>query len=553
MNQTMRKFREIQAAAAWLCLILALALTVTVAAPAAAQALTFKIANESGRAPQDVYVTVAGEDATYDVPGMVDDAPKKLSEIPGQELTINKLIAGRVYISYGAGVTVSVPFNSPTRFDWAELTVIPSASDVANLTAVDQFGIAMRLDTFNAAGHRLESLGAANSDTIFNALQQVPGGPAATIRDAEGHIIRVLSPLHSASYPDLGPYVRSMAGKTITLHTAFFGNPFTTTVYSGTFAADGSIALHGTTNPLSSAPATIEIPGEELIKDIYTGGNTPNNVEGTIRRDLLAGFSAGFWGGRYGNDALSFCTDPVTTGQGSWCPNGFNQPAFGDARTTLPAFPTCEQYAAVINQYSDVYGNPYSDASKRVTVGLDQPGTGGEVSKLELTILPDSGTSKPVSEGNANCGAGSGEGGEGGGGVPGGDPVPAPGPAPAANPVSTTGPGPVSATSPTPRPTVKFLKRGKFAKGRATARVAQVSCPSACGRIRVVAAKGQKVVGRAKLNVSVTDPWVGIALTGAGRRMLARERSLGVSVTLRVEPVSGPAVQVHRQLTLVAS
>ncbi len=241
----------------------------------------------------------------------------------------------------------------------------------------------MRLDTFNGSGGHLETVGAANSNTIFAALQEIPGGPQSTVRDGNSNILRVLSPLHSSAYPDLGEYVRSLAGETISLHTAFFGSPFTTTHYSGTFAPDGSIVLNGTTNPIGAAPPQIAISGSELIEDIYTGANTPNNVEGAIRRDLLAGFSSGFWNGRYGNDALSFCTDPIVDAQGSYCPHGFNRPGFGEARSALSPFPTCEQYAAVINQHSDVYGNPYSDASKKVAVALDQPVDSGEVAKLQ--------------------------------------------------------------------------------------------------------------------------------------------------------------------------
>jgi hypothetical protein len=69
----------------------------------------------------------------------------KLSAVPkvdgNYQVPVNQLVAGRLYVSYGAGVSVSVPFTSPTRFDWGEMTVIPASSDVANLTRVDMFGI----------------------------------------------------------------------------------------------------------------------------------------------------------------------------------------------------------------------------------------------------------------------------------------------------------------------------------------------------------------------------------------------------------------------------
>ena len=250
------------------------------------------------------------------------------------------------------------------------------------------------------------------ADPIFAALQGIPGGPAATVRDSEGNLLRVLSPLQSSAYPDLGEYVRSMAGKPIALHSTFSGpNPgeLSTSAYTGTFAADGSIALTGTTDGPQTAPGEITIPGDELIEDVYTGKGTPNNFEGQIRHDVLVGFMAGYWDGNYGNDALDFCNpaNRNTAGPQPYCDTGFNQPAFGAARPGLSPFPTCEQYAAVINQYADMYGNPYSDgASGSVTIPIVKSGS-NDVKTLQLTILPDSGSAQPVSGGNSNCGAGS--------------------------------------------------------------------------------------------------------------------------------------------------
>jgi hypothetical protein len=499
--------------------------------PAGASALELQIVDQSGHQPEDVYVTVVGQPGAFDVPGMVNDEPKKLSEIPGQKLTIEKLIAGRVYISYGAGVRQSVSFDSPTRFDWAELTVTPASSDVANLTAVDQFGIGMRLDVYGPSDEHLDWLGDANSDTIFQALQQIPGGPQATVRDGSG-IVRVVSPNKAASaYPDLGDYVRSMSGKTITLHTAFFGSPFTTSEYSGTFAADGSITLSGTSNPAGQAPATIPVGGEGLIDDIYTGANTPNNLEGAIRRDLLAGFSTGLWGGRYGDDALSFCSNPQTTAQGSWCPNGFNKPAFGDARTELSPFPTCEQYAAVINQYADAYGNPYSDASKKVTVSLDPATT----KTLKLTVLPDSGDAQPKASGNPNCGAAS--------------PSSSTPAQPAVSSPSGIAPAVLAPGSPRRRAGVHLRRRVRVK--RRQVEVGRVVCPAACGRIKALARRGHRVVARKIVKRSGRKRRLVLRLTRFGRRALARHRRLRVRLDVWVAPPRRPARHLRRPLVLL--
>ena len=471
-----------------------------------AQALQFKISNQSGQPADKVFVTVAGSDSGFDVPGIPNNVPVTLSSIPGQSFTINKLVSGRVYISYGKGVNLSVPFTSTTRFDWAELTVIPSSSDVANLTAVDQFGIGLKLDTLNGSGMKLETIGSANADTIFNALQKIPGGPDATIRNSSGKIIRVLSPNKSDAYPHLGQYVKSMAGKTVTLHTAFYGDPFTTSEYSGTFASDGSIQLSGLTNPGGMAPADLQFPGNQLIDDIYTGGNTPNNLSGAIYRDLLAGFSTGLWGGKYGNSSLSFCTDPITNNQGSWCPKGYNKPSFGDARKSLASYPTCEQYAAVINKYSDSYGNPYSDASKKVQIGLDQPGTGGTVSTLQLTILPDSGNAQPTESGNANCGAA---------------------PKPKVNKVS-------------------FYGKAKL-KGN-SAKVGKANCSVACGQIKVVAKKGGTKVAYRKYKATGKQPYLTMNVTKAGRKIFRKQKKMKVKVQVWIKPSGASQVTKKHQM-----
>lgn len=503
-------------------LALLLAAAAALSLPTAASALELEIVNESGRSPDDIYVTVVSPGA-FDVAGAANDVPQKLSEIPAGKLTIDQLISGRVYISYGAAVQEGVPFDSLTRFDWAEMTVTPVAEDVANLTAVDQFAIGMRLDTLNGSGDRLESVGAANSNTIFAALQEIPGGPLATVRDADGNILRILSPLHSTAYPDLGDYVRSMAGEIIALRTAFFGTPFTTTHYSGTFAADGSIVLHGITDPPGGAPPQIAIGAPELIEDIYTGGNTPNNAEGAIRRDLLSAFSAGFWNGRYGNDALSFCTDPIVDAQGSYCPHGFNQPAFGDARLALSAFPTCEQYAAVINQHSDAYGNPYSDASKKVAVGLPQPADGGEVSTLRLTILPDTGDAQPTAGGNPNCGA-----------------------APPAPPPAASTAVPPTASPPARVRLFKLFRQARV-KG-ARARIGRIVCTGRCGRVRLVARQGRRVLGRGRSSVKGRKAALLLRLTKPGKRLLVRRGRLRAKATVWVTPPGGSTVR--RQWTV---
>jgi hypothetical protein len=515
MNEGMRIVRS--RSRSYRAFLVAASALAVLALPASASALNLHIVNESGRPPSEVFVDIAAAGG-FEVEGFDNDRPRALSEIPGQEVTINRLISGRVYVSYGAAVHEGVTVQSPTRFDWAELTVTPVPEDAANLTAVNQFGIGMRLTTLGAGGEALESVGSTYANTIFGALQGIPGGPESTVRAANGEILRVLSPDNVGSaFPPLTEYVHSMAGQTIILHTAFFGTPFTTSEYSGEFQPGGSITLNGTMNEGAGnvAAAPIVVGGQELIEDIYTGGNGPNNLERAVRRDLYSAFSIGLWGGKYGNDALSFCTNPNTTPQGAWCPTGFNVPAFAEARTTPAPFPAYEQYAAVIDQYSDVYGNPYSDASKKVQVTLDQ----SQVKTLQLTILPDSA------------------------------PTPAPSPTdggsttPGASKPPTHSATPKS-TMPSSRVAFKLVKKTKLKRGKLA--VGRLVCKGACGKVVALLRPkhGKGVIAREAVTVSTAKRALALKPTKRGKHLLAHKRVLAAKLTVTVtQPGHRPATK----------
>lgn len=512
-------------------LAIALVALAALALPAAAgAAIQLQIVNETGR--EDVYVTVHG--AEYDVEGAAEDEEKLLSSDPGTplNLTVNKLISGRVYVSFGQPVKEGVTLESPTRFDWAELTVTPAAADQGNLTSVDQFGIAMRMEAVEQSG-QTEALSMANADTIFNALQQIPGGAAATVRNAQNEIIRVISPVHSSAYPGLGEYVKSLSGQTLTLHTGLYQTPTGIAQYSGGVNADGSVTLNGSyvsSGPLAEPPPpTITIPAAQLLSEIYAPTTEHNNFEAAIKRDLLAGFSSGFWGGAYGDDSLAFCTQPLTKEglTGEYCPK-YDKPGFGAARAGLSPFPTCNQYAATINQYSDAYSSAYTDdTAKKVTVSLDQEHADPEedTRTLRLTILPDSGSSAPTETGNPNCGAA------------------APAPAPAAG----GGSGGGSAV----HPKAHFVKKAKVKKGKA--RIARLRCGTACGQVKAVVKHGKKVVAKVKRGkVKAAKPWVVVHLTKPGKRLLGHSHRLTVRANLFVRPAGGKWSRFHNKLKLIA-
>ena len=307
-----------------------------------------------------------------------NQVPVRLSEIAKTGFTLDTLVGGRIFVSFDAGVNAAEPPRARVRYDKVEL----SYPGVANLTAVDFFGIPFRLQTLNSSGNVLGQLSyTAPTTTIVKALLGIPRAPGALVNTTSGAFARVLSPqLSPSSYPSLAPYVRSLVGQRVAVRGAFYGVPFQTFVYSGSFARDGSIVLRGTisSNGRRSNGQALSVTGTSLPPAIYTvdgpytwGGTThhvsDNDVYAVIYRDLIAGFAWGYWGGRYGNDS------------GKW----LGQPPFAAARRRPASYATYNQYAAVIYRYSDAYGFSFSDTGpKKVQLRLS-------TSTLRLTILPD--------------------------------------------------------------------------------------------------------------------------------------------------------------------
>lgn len=345
-----------------------------------AQALDVRLVNHSGRPADHVYVMLHGGSSTDGK--LTNDAPKRLSDIAGKKFRLGSLPGGRIFFSYGAPVTAAEPPRSKTRYDKVELSV----PGVANLTAVDFFGIPFKLEALGGQGRSLGKLGFnAPTDTIRDALLDIHGARGALVKTRDGGFARILSPqLSQDSYPSFGPDIRAMAGRKITLRGAFFGTPYQEFVYSGRFASDGSIKLNGTiTAPHGGSPSPAEqvsVAGSSLPSAIYTvdgdftvGGRpakvSDNNVYSVIYRDLLSGFAWGYMGGRYGNDSA----------------NWFDKPPFAAARAMPSPYATFNPYAAVIYRYSNAYGFSFSDTGpKKVQLPLDNAAT------LRITILGDS-------------------------------------------------------------------------------------------------------------------------------------------------------------------
>ncbi|HEY2719545.1 MAG TPA: hypothetical protein VGI52_07940 [Solirubrobacteraceae bacterium] len=354
------------------------AIALIAAAPAAA--LNVQVVNSSGQPASNVYLMLEkGSSSDGQLPNEVG---VPLSQIKNSTFSLGALSSGRLYISYGAPVTVAEPPAAQTRYDKIEL----SNPGVADVTAVDFFGIPTDLQSLDASG---ATVGDAVGYRCYTAtvLQHLrPLGAAAEVTNA-GQFVRFLSPqlASEGTFPSLAPYVASMTGQTIEVNDEFLKK---TISYKGTFEPGGSITLTGTITTAGKAEpgATVRIEGSTLPQGVYTGNGaytvngeaadvSQNNEYSTIYRDVVAGFGLGYWGGKYGNNTA----------------NWLHQPNFAAARLGSSPFPAFSLYASTIAEYSTAYGYAFSELGPdEVTVPLDS-----SVATMRLTIDPDQGPAAP--------------------------------------------------------------------------------------------------------------------------------------------------------------
>lgn len=378
---------------ATVCAFLALA-----AAPANGAPMTVQIVNNSGVDPTQVWLSLYnGPSADGQLP---NNTPVQLSSLTNSSFVIGNMAAGRLYVAYGSqGVDINTTTMTPIRNDKIEFT----NPGVADLTAVDFFGIPMGLQTLDSGGNVLETLGfRCFTSTLAPALQALPGGQASTILTSANTFSKVLSPSLSDAYPLMTAYVQAMSGQTITVNSTFDGRPdaglpAVTTNMTGTFQPDGSITLSGTFTNIATGAVTpnqtLAVAAGGIAPGIYSnnGSYTKNGAPGqvgdndafsTVYRDLVAGFAMGYWGGRYGNQTSAW----------------LRQPPFAAAWTTPPPFtPYYHQYGAMITEYSSAYGFPFTDLSPTTV----QAGLGSNVATMRVTIEPDTGPNVPGCAGSS--------------------------------------------------------------------------------------------------------------------------------------------------------
>lgn len=378
-------------------------LAALLAAPALAD-LPVKIVPGPGVSPGKVWVLLDGSGSSDGK--LSNGVPKKLSDISGSQFTIASGSGlGRIYFSFDKSIAANAPFTSAnkTRFDWVELTYVPPGVSQANLTALDQFGIPMKIEAFNAQGKSLGSKQWAYSgDTIIRTLSKL--APKSVVKSG-GSFVRILAPNQLPSaYQKWNAYLATLKGRKVTITDSFVGvNPPIIAKYSGTFKDKlGTITLSGTLtqggNPYNGGASnfSISIPGSSsafpkpvpptavTMTDQVYPSNGPyfrsdnpsvyhtageNNVYSVVYRDLMSGLNNGFVGGKFGNDFTTWT----------------KKPAFAAARPS-PDDGFYNQFAACIEPLSGatIYGYAFSDVSTHPLLLITN------AARFEITIYSDS-------------------------------------------------------------------------------------------------------------------------------------------------------------------
>ena len=321
------------------------------------------------------------------------------------------------------------------RYDSIELFLNNTVYDVGNLTSIENFGLPMGLSvpysdgttatlgygiTGSALANAIDNINTSNTYTYDYASGPLKGqfrtavSPTASVPPDT----KVPDPPFHAS--DWATYVGHLEGsdaEKIVLSGVFLGTTDKQNVWhdGGYFAYQ----LHwDSTNtvfwldPLagSQIKGSIRLTPSDLEDSIYsTLGNAgiysghadpnpmtmntgDNNQWGTVLRDFLTGFTAGFYGtsGQSPNGQVATSID--LNQNLNWDPSY----AFGqNLAATPPAWQTSDAYSKIFYTYTNSYGSNYSDAlMKGYAVGgpqvsLHQPNSPTDVPQINLTLYSD--------------------------------------------------------------------------------------------------------------------------------------------------------------------
>jgi len=318
--------------------------------------------------------------------------------------TASRASSIRLYFSIGKSIPETTIVHSPTdtdmhnvRFDWVELTLDGSSTACANLTSLEQLGICMTLRARNGSDDaHASTLGWSKSFNDIVTETKVSNASAVKYNDDDpAKICRIKG---ASKYPDDWPaanMISTLIGKSIIMTGAFNGSDLTPDHgkagfrFTGTFASPGGIPqielsgnFYESSTPL---PATMKIvglsPAAVYAADVmqcseisHTGGGYTND-QSAKENDRWAKLFALLVGG-------------INTGMWKVEPNNLRW----SSAIAYPNGDTCNPYSRMIREYSNSYGDPYSDLTEKVLLNLFETRDGKTVDTLVITLLDDAET-----------------------------------------------------------------------------------------------------------------------------------------------------------------
>lgn len=423
-----------------------------------AAAIQLSFTNSSSLPSSQVYVWIGGDASPgYDlkIAGQTQNITLgrsyALTDLAAG-LTLNKLVAGRVYISIGQplpdpgrnaqGSPIRYPGVFPgddglnIRWDFIELTDTPSTSDVADLTSMDNFAVPLQLQLKHqgtpltgpntSAGWKGHS--AAQVIAALSALAD-PAGSNAYYSD--GKFIRIKGansvPTLYQNEPEnprsMTAYLASIKAANRT--TVINGTAFATNYeYSAALDANGNYVLTKTGGG-TSIPQTILVPASykagpnpadptvALADSLYMSnpwysvdggpvGPTQNDLAGAVARDLYAALNLGY----VNSDHLVAASDTVDP---SLVGKRVHELTGEQMRQLTVGFEEVNEfyniYAAAIRDLSASYGYAYTDWNEHLTkvaVLINQSHNGIVADELNIEIAGSLTASFPDGDYNAN-------------------------------------------------------------------------------------------------------------------------------------------------------
>ena len=359
--------------------------------------------------------------------------------------------------------TVSSAQTLNYRYDSFEVTFTPAAADAGNLTDINGFGIPMAVEvvysgttptTSASRGYMISGGAVGSSMTMWNELASAggsgsiqyyaPGGGLTGARMAISPATALANNVGGTNYSssNWNPYVTALGASSATsagsagsagaqqiqIAGYFNGAPdanhvwhnagfysYRVTSSGGNFVLtpDASSQIQGaiTISPTDLANSIYMTLGNATVSGLSTGNGTAstttltmntgaNNEWGTVLRDFVAGFTAGYWG------STATSLNPNVPGS-LFLNKEWNQDptyAFGGSVTSGSGVVTpfasvvYDEYAKVFFRETNSYGNGYSDFLTRAfNVGplinvSDGSGNAVDSNNITVTLFADNDT-----------------------------------------------------------------------------------------------------------------------------------------------------------------